>query len=240
MAKWRRRIVTDREIAIELRGISKQYDSPGGADWAPRAVLAGVDLTVPRGEAICIMGPSGCGKSTLLNLIAALDTPTAGSVIVEGQELSKLGERELAVVRNTTIGIVFQSHHLLGQLTVMQNVLLPTLAQGRSAADAPARAAELLSRVGLADFANDSPATLSGGQRQRAAVARALVNSPAVLLADEPTGSLDRRSGDELADLLLELNASRALTLVVASHSRRLGERIGRIYELADGKLTPV
>ena len=185
------------------------------------------------------MGPSGCGKSTLLNLMGALDVPTSGQVLSEGKDLASLDDRGRAEFRNRQIGFVFQMHHLLPQCTVLENVLIPTLAgrAGQSQEADLARAKDLLDKVGLADKALRLPAELSGGQRQRVAVARALINAPKLLLADEPTGSLDEKTADGIADLLRELNRIQGLALVVVTHAVRLAQRFGRVCELADGIL---
>jgi lipoprotein-releasing system ATP-binding protein len=228
-------MVEDRMI-LELVGISKRYESPEGAEAAE--VLSEISLKVKAGESLAIVGPSGSGKSTLLNLIGALDRPSAGCVILDGQELSQLGEKELAQVRNRKIGFVFQLHHLLGQCTVLENVLIPTLVnRGIDRPEVEVRAKELLQRVGLAERMGYRPGQLSGGERQRAAVVRALINRPKLLLADEPTGSLDRGASDNLAELLVELNQQERVTMIVVTHSLSLAKRMGRVLELREGKL---
>jgi lipoprotein-releasing system ATP-binding protein len=228
-------MVEDRMI-LELVGISKRYESPEGAESAE--VLSEISLKVKTGESLAIVGPSGSGKSTLLNLIGALDRPSAGCVILDGQELSQLGEKELAQVRNRKIGFVFQLHHLLGQCTVLENVLIPTLVnRGIDRPEVEGRAQELLKRVGLAERMGYRPGQLSGGERQRAAVVRALINRPKLLLADEPTGSLDRGASDNLAELLVELNQQERVTMIVVTHSLSLAKRMGRVLELREGKL---
>jgi predicted ABC-type transport system involved in lysophospholipase L1 biosynthesis ATPase subunit len=219
-----------------LDNVSKRYDGPDGAAAAP--VLQGVTLSVAAGESIAIVGPSGSGKSTLLNIMGTLDRPTSGSVRLDGQDLANLGDDALAAIRNRRIGFVFQLHHLLPQCTALENVLVPTLAGG-GPTGAEDRAARLLERVGLKDRANYRPGQLSGGERQRVAVARALVNKPALLLADEPTGSLDRAAAEHLTDLLAELNREEGVTLVVVTHAATLAARMGRMMELKDGRLAP-
>ena len=186
-----------------------------------------------------IVGPSGCGKSTLLNIIGALDRPTSGRVLFDGRDLAALDDNELAKIRNKQIGFVFQMHHLLPQCTVLENVLVPTLAgKDRSAMEqARERATNLLQRVGLKEFLLHRPGQLSGGQRQRVAVVRALINQPKLLLADEPTGSLDREASEKIADLLVELNRSEKVTLIVVTHSHELAKRMGRVVELTEGSL---
>ena len=224
---------------LEMRGVTKTYSAAADAPETP--VLRGIDLRVNPGESVAIVGPSGSGKSTLINLIGALDIPTTGSIVLDGTDLSKLGEAELARVRSREVGIIFQLHHLLPQCTVLENVLIPTLAGGpeRRTESADDRAQRLLRRVGLQDRLHYRPAQLSGGERQRVAVVRALINEPRLLLADEPTGSLDRVSADNLADLLVELNREERVALILITHSPELAERMGRVLELRDGRLVP-
>jgi len=216
--------------------VSKRFSPPGGE---PVTVLDHVSLEVQRGESVAIVGPSGSGKSTLLNLIGVLDTPSSGTVSLEGQDLARLGDRELSRVRNRQIGFVFQSHHLLPQCTVLENVLIPTLATENEVLrdGAPDRARRLLERVGLGPRLHHRPGQLSGGERQRVAVVRALINEPQLLLADEPTGALDRAAADRLAQLLVELNREEQVTLIVVTHAPELAQRLGRIEELRDGRL---
>jgi ABC-type lipoprotein export system ATPase subunit len=223
------------ETLLKLSGVTLRYESDGAA---PVEVLKGVSLEVARGESLAIMGPSGSGKSTLLNLIGTLDRATSGEVVLAGQDLSKLDEAALAAVRNRQIGFVFQAHHLLPQCTVMENVLVPTLANKESSAkDAAQRAERLLKRVGLGERMTHRPGQLSGGERQRVAVVRALINQPQLLLADEPTGALDRASAEQLAQLLLELNREENVTLIVVTHAPDLAHKMGRVLELKDGVL---
>lgn len=223
---------------LEVEGVTKSY---GGGDEPLVTILKGVDLRLWPGESVAIVGPSGSGKSTLLNLLGALDRPTEGSVRIDGRDLAALGDRELAEVRATQVGFVFQLHHLLPQCTVMENVLVPTLAAGRvQRSEAPtARARRLLERVGLGHRLDHRPGQLSGGERQRAAVVRALINEPKLLLADEPTGSLDRAAAENLARLLVELNREEQVALVVSTHALSLAEQMGRVLELRDGRLEP-
>ena len=215
---------------LELRGITKRYDG------AQDDVLAGVDFSVNTGESVAVVGPSGSGKSTLLNIIGTLDTPSAGSVSLEGKNLLALNEKEVAVVRNKQIGFVFQLHHLLPQCTILENILVPALVQGDMAA-AEHRGRELLNRVGLSDRLHHRPSQLSGGERQRVAVVRALINQPLLLLADEPTGSLDRTASDSMGDLIAGLNENQGVTVITVTHSLRLAGRMGRVVELQDGHL---
>ncbi|KPK35445.1 MAG: hypothetical protein AMJ65_17395 [Phycisphaerae bacterium SG8_4] len=223
---------------LELVHVAKTYPSPGNESGV--CVLKDIDLKLDEGESLTIVGPSGSGKSTLLNIIGALDCPTQGRVLLGGQDLAALNETELARIRNKQIGFVFQLHHLLPQCTVLENVLVPTLADKERppARELRERATNLLERVGLKDFLLHRPGELSGGQRQRVAVVRALINRPKLLLADEPTGSLDRDASENIGDLLAELNASEEVTLIVVTHSLKLAERIGQVMELANGLLT--
>jgi predicted ABC-type transport system involved in lysophospholipase L1 biosynthesis ATPase subunit len=229
-----------RAALVQLEAVGRRYPGPAGKDDGPE-VLADVSLRVAAGESVAVVGPSGSGKSTLLNLIGALDRPTTGRVLLAGRDLAGLDELELARVRNTEVGFVFQSHHLLPQCTALENALVPTLVHpdAELRAGAEARARELLERVGLGGRADHRPAQLSGGERQRAAVVRALINRPRLLLADEPTGSLDGEAAARLADLLAELNASEGVTLVTVTHSDVLAARAGRVLRLESGRLVP-
>jgi ABC-type lipoprotein export system ATPase subunit len=222
---------------LELINVAKSYESPGAAD--DLCVFKDINLKVEQGQSLAMVGPSGSGKSTLLNIIGALDYPTSGEVLFEGEDLSSLSEAELARIRNREIGFVFQLHHLLPQCTVLENVLIPTLTgkAWRSREESQQRASNLLQRVGLEEWASYRPGELSGGQRQRVAVVRALINSPKLLLADEPTGSLDKEAAQNIFDLLAELNQSQKVTLIAVTHSLRLAERLGRVLELDNGVL---
>jgi len=222
---------------LELENVTKSYESPGEEEGL--CVLKDITLKLKRRESLVIVGPSGSGKSTLLNIIGALDRPSAGRVLFEGVDLAALNDIELARIRNRDIGFVFQLHHLLGQCTVLENVLVPTLVDKDRASKNKVRerAIDLLKRVGLAEHLLHRPGELSGGQRQRVAVVRALINRPKLLLADEPTGSLDEDSSQNIADLLVELNQSEQIALIVVTHSLNLAERIGRVTELSDGML---
>ncbi len=223
------------ETILKLSHVAHRFDSAAGVV----NVLKDVSLEVARGESLAIIGPSGSGKSTLLNIIGTLDRPTSGEVTLAGQDLNRLNDTQLAAVRNRQIGFVFQSHHLLPQCTVLENVLVPTLACGDAALRqaAPARAGRLLQRVGLGERLDHRPGQLSGGERQRVAVVRALINQPELLLADEPTGALDRAAADQLAQLLLQLNREEGVTLIVVTHALDLAHRLGRVLELKDGIL---
>ena len=197
-------------------------------------VLKGLDFSVEEGAAAAVVGPSGSGKTTLLNVLGALLPPTSGSVEIGGQDIARLKEKEADRFRNQELGFVFQQHHLLPQLTVMENVLTPRLAGGweESEEETRKRATELLERVGLSHRVNHRPGKLSGGEKQRTAVARALINRPSVVLADEPTGALDSAIGNKIADLLLEIQKESGVTLVVVTHDQDLAQRVGGIFDL--------
>jgi len=222
---------------LELVNVAKSYESPG--DKGGLCVLKDITLKLEQGQSIVIVGPSGSGKSTLLNIIGALDRPSSGQVLFDGRNLADLDDVELARLRNKEIGFVFQLHHLLGQCTVLENVLVPTLVDNTrsSKREIQKRAADLLGRVGLGDHLLHRPGELSGGQRQRVAVVRALINRPRLLLADEPTGSLDEASSQNITELLVELNLSERIALVAVTHSLKLARRIGHVMELSDGLL---
>jgi ABC-type lipoprotein export system ATPase subunit len=220
-------------MLVELAHVHKSYGTP------PVEVLRDINFQLAAGEAVAMIGPSGSGKSTLLNLIGALDQPTRGTVRFDGRDLAGRSEAELAGIRNHEIGFIFQLHHLLPQCTVLENVLIPTLTDP-AVLNTPAarqRAERLLNRVGLKPRQHARPGQLSGGERQRTAVVRALINQPKLLLADEPTGSLDQAAADNLARLLVELNHEERVALVVVTHSRELAGAMGRILELRNGVL---
>lgn len=221
---------------LRLINVTKRFDGVGDASVS---VLAGIDLTVERGESLAIVGPSGSGKSTLLNIIGTLDTPSSGTIELEGQNLSQVRGAALAALRNRCIGFVFQAHYLLPQCTVFENVLVPTLATNNEVIrdGAPDRARRLLERVGLGRRLKHRPGQLSGGERQRVAVVRALINEPQLLLADEPTGALDRVSADQLGQMLLDLNRETRVTLIVVTHALSLAGKMERMLELRDGRL---
>ena len=223
---------------LEIDDVHRTFPLPDGR--SSRDVLKGVNLRVPQGESLAIVGPSGSGKSTLLNLIGGLDEPTSGTVRFLGQDLAALDDRELARIRNREIGFVFQLHHLLPQCTVLENVLIPTLPFGtpsdrEKAAD---RATDLCDRVGLSHLVEGFPAQLSGGEQQRVAVVRALINQPKLILADEPTGSLDQYTSEGLVQLLLDLNREQNAALVVVTHASRVAGQMERTCQLQAGLLS--
>lgn len=224
-------------MILKIQNISKTYFS--GGNTSGRLILDQLDLNVKQGERIAVVGPSGSGKTTLLNLIGTLDRPDSGRILFDDIDLSGLNDGQLAQFRNEKIGFVFQQHYLLPQLSLWENVLLPTLAgKKKQGAETQERALRLIDRVGLTSVMHQRPATLSGGECQRCAVVRALINTPLLLLADEPTGALDQSSSGILADLLVELNKEEGVTLLVVTHSSGVASRMDRIYTLADGKLS--
>jgi lipoprotein-releasing system ATP-binding protein len=220
-------------VVLECRNLGKTFREAG----RELEVLRGVNFSVSAGDRIAIVGASGSGKTTLLQLLGGLDTPTTGSVLVTGRAMNELDEAGRGRLRNEALGFVYQFHHLLPEFSALENVAMPLLVRGAAPRDAAAAAAELLERVGLSARAHHRPGQLSGGERQRTAVARALVTRPAVVLADEPTGNLDRPTGLRVFDLLLELNASLATSLVVVTHDSELAGRMDRILEIEDGAL---
>jgi len=215
---------------IKVSNLDVNFETPGEIV----EVLKGLDFSVEKGAAAAVVGPSGSGKTTLLNILGALLPPTKGSVEIGGQDIAKFKEKEAARFRNQEVGFVFQQHHLLPQLTVMENVLTPRLAGGwkESEQETRKRAAKLLERVGLCHRRNHRPGELSGGEKQRTALARALINQPRVVLADEPTGALDGETGSKVADLLLEIQKEDGVTLVVVTHDLDLAKRVGGVFDL--------
>ena len=220
---------------LQLTDVSREF--PSAENGEALVVLQGVSVEISRGESVAITGPSGSGKSTLLNIIGTLDEPTSGMVIFDDQDLGSLDEDEQAALRNREIGFIFQSHHLLPQCTVIENVLVPALASGEPTADTEEHARKLLDRVDLGERLTHRPGQLSGGECQRVAVVRSLINRPKLLLADEPTGALDRASAENLGRLLVELNEEEKVTLIAVTHSLELAGQLGRTLELKDGQL---
>jgi len=221
------------EALIAARGVKKGYRTAAG--YVP--VLDGLDLDVARGEMLAVVGASGVGKSTLLHVLGTLDRPEAGTVTVGGEDVFQLGEDRLRAFRNRTLGFVFQFHHLLPEFTALENVMMPLLIARRPAAEARAQAAGLLAEMGLSDRGHHRPGALSGGEQQRVAVARALIQAPSALLADEPSGNLDQETGDRLHVLLRRLNQEKGLTLVVVTHNERLAAASDRVLRLESGRL---
>jgi lipoprotein-releasing system ATP-binding protein len=220
---------------LEVENVSKEYSTPAG----PLRIVSNVSLSLPRGSAVSIMGPSGSGKSTLLYLIGALEPPSSGTITLSGQNPFLLNPKQLAAFRNQQIGFVFQDHCLLPQCSVIENVLTPTLVSTPNG-DAPARAAELLQHVGLAERLDHRPAQLSGGEKQRVALARALIMRPKLLLCDEPTGNLDQKSAQVVADLLLDIHRESETILMVVTHSSELAARFPQRFELKNQHLEAV
>lgn len=218
---------------LNVRDVRREYPTPG----EPLVVLNGITFSLERGESMAIMGPSGSGKSTLLHIIGTLDRPTSGEVRIEGADPFTFPPNEIAAFRNRTIGFVFQEHYLLPQCSVLENVLVPTLVGNGDPTAIEKRARELIEKVGLSGRLDHRPAELSGGERQRVAVARAMINSPSILLCDEPTGNLDRRSAESIGSVFKQLQAEGTTGLVVVTHSGEFAVLFDRVYNLIDGKL---
>ena len=214
---------------IELQGITKSFGS--------LQVLKGIDLTIDKGEVVSIVGPSGAGKTTLLQIMGTLDKPDTGRILLNGTEINRLKERELAAFRNREIGFVFQFHQLLPEFTALENVRIPALIQGVSSGEARRRAVEILEFMGLSERASHKPAELSGGEKQRVAVARALINHPSVVLADEPSGSLDTHNKEELHRLFFELRDKLGQTFVIVTHDEGLASQTDRTIHMLDGRI---
>jgi len=221
---------------LEVQNVTKSYQTGPGK---VRSVLNSLKLNVKEGEAIAIVGPSGSGKTTLLNQIGTMDRPDEGKILFRDQDISGLNDRELEEFRNQEIGFIFQAHHLLPQLSIMENVLLPTLPYAKKGdkSEILKRAESILRRVGLWDLRDQKPGELSGGECQRTAVVRALINNPSLLLSDEPTGALDEENAANLIDLLLDFNRNDKLTLIVVTHSMEIAGRMGKTYVLKNGQL---
>ena len=220
-------------VILACQQLTKRY-AQGELDVE---VLKGINLTINAGELTAIMGASGSGKSTLLHLLGGLDKPTAGEVVLAGVNLNQVSANKLAKLRNQSLGFIYQAHHLLGEFTVLENVAMPLLIGGESVKHAKQRAEGLLARVGLGHRIKHKPGELSGGERQRAAVARALINKPALILADEPTGNLDSKTGANITELLFELNQERGTTLILVTHDARLAARCGQSIQLSAGRV---
>jgi lipoprotein-releasing system ATP-binding protein len=220
-------------MSLQVRNLNKSYPTRSG----PLIVLKDVNLALEPGEALAVMGPSGSGKSTLLHILGTLDQPTSGTVALAGTDPFRLPEHRLADFRNRHVGFVFQDHHLLPQCSVLENVLIPTLPSPDGRATAESWARDLLKRVGLSERLDHRPAELSGGERQRVAVARALVRKPILLLADEPTGNLDRKTAQAVGQLLLDLHRQENTILIVVTHSVELARQFPRRLEMIDGRL---
>lgn len=222
-------------MILELNKVGKSYINPGTN--IQRDVLRDINLNISKGDSLAIVGPSGSGKSTLLNILGTLDLPTTGKVKFKGEDITAFDEKRLAQIRNQSIGFVFQFHHLLPQLSLIENVLVPTIPMGSKRSGKEVWAKELLESVGMKDRIHHRPAQLSGGECQRAALVRALINEPEIILADEPTGSLDQDSAAQLGELLLDINKRHNVAIVVVTHSLTLAEKMKNIYRLSHGKL---
>ena len=220
-------------VMIEARDLHKKYEMVGRS----LEVLRGVSLSIGKGEFLALRGASGAGKSTLLHLLGGLDTPNAGEVHFAGKNLAQLSDRELSQLRNSKIGLIFQAYHLLPELDALENVCLPARMARTPAPVAEARGRELLARVGLKERMEHRPNELSGGEQQRVAIARALINSPELILADEPTGNLDSQTGDEIINLLCDLRNEHQTTLVIATHDTKVAERAPKVVRLVDGQV---
>jgi len=225
--------MTEENPIIELKNLTKSYKN--GMEFR---ALDNANLRIKKGEFVAIVGPSGSGKSTLMHLIGLLDTPSSGTLLIDGNNVTKLSDKERSEIRNRMLGFVFQYHHLLPDFTALENVIMPLLIAGKNRKEAKAIAEKLLKQVGLEDRVDHRPGELSGGQNQRVAVARALSCSPAIVLGDEPTGNLDTKTGDMIYELLRRLNKGYNQTFIVVTHNEDLASKADRIIRLVDGKIT--
>ena len=226
-------------VIVRCENIRKSFllDKKAGSQLH---VLKGIDIEIREGEIVSIVGASGSGKSTLLHVLGSLDRPTEGKVFWSDQDVFHLDDEAMAKLRSSQVGFVFQFHHLLPEFTALENVMLPLMIRGKSAKDSKARAADLLAKIGLSERAEHKPAELSGGEQQRVAVARALANSPKIILADEPSGNLDSSASEQLRELLWDLNRTEKQTLVIVTHNERFAEQSHRVFRMVDGKLEVV
>jgi len=225
--------LTGKDAVLEAKGVFRSFQTGS----VILDVLKGVDLEIYQGEIVALIGPSGSGKSTLLHILGALDRPDKGSINLDSVEVFSLNDKELAYLRNRTVGFVFQFHHLLPEFSALENVMLPKLIAGEGIKSIENKAMELLDEVGLKNRRDHKPGELSGGEQQRIAVARALINDPRIVIADEPSGNLDRNTAESLHNLILELNRSRNQTFVLATHNLELAQRANRIFRLKDGQV---
>lgn len=225
--------MTDGSPIIELKNLTKVYKN--GVEFR---ALDNADLVIKKGEFVAIVGPSGSGKSTLMHLIGLLDTPSSGTLLIDGKDVTEMSDKERSAVRNRMLGFIFQYHHLLPDFTALENVMMPLLIAGKSRDEAKSVAEKLLNEVGLADRTDHRPGELSGGQNQRVAVARALSCSPAIVLGDEPTGNLDTKTGDLIYELLRRLNREYNQTFIVVTHNEELAGKADRVVKIVDGKIT--
>ncbi len=227
--------MANKDAVLEAKGVFRSFQTGS----VILDVLKGVDLEIYQGEIVALIGPSGSGKSTLLHILGALDRPDKGSINLDSVEVFSLNDKELAHLRNRTVGFVFQFHHLLPEFSALENVMLPKLIAGEGIKSIENKAMELLDEVGLKDRKDHKPGELSGGEQQRVAVARALINDPKIVIADEPSGNLDRNTAESLHNLILELSRSRNQTFVLATHNLELAQRANRIFRLKDGQVEP-
>jgi lipoprotein-releasing system ATP-binding protein len=224
-----------RKVILETHSLHKYYKS----GETLLKVLRGIDFMLYEGEVVSVVGPSGSGKSTFLHLLGGLDSPTEGDVVMDSLNLNNITEEELSSVRNRKIGFIFQFHHLLRDFTALENVMMPLLISGRARGEVREKAAEMLDTMGLSDRAHHRPIELSGGEQQRVAVARALVGSPVMILADEPTGNLDRANGEELHEMIFDVSREKGVSFVIVTHNEKLAKKADRIFRLEDGILQP-